>query len=176
MDEIVNSLLGEISPFDKPICVTITGQTGSGKTTLAKILAEYGFAHVSVDEIHHSFSESKLQKLQQKGVTSFSVAMLEFDEAFIDCLSSGKNIVTDFGGYKKDQRTAMKGLVESYDYEYVLVYLTANEDVRRRSLEKRNLNIGPHAPKIGKELFERIKKEFEPPENEDQLVFDNSSR
>ncbi len=126
--------------------IIVTGPTGVGKTTYSLSLSS------DIKAVRFSI-DPWMQNLFSKDMTSLDYAWMiervsrcyvQIWQVSVQILKLGGNVVLDLGFTTKEQRGHFVTLAKDIDVESEIHYLTAPKDVRKKRVEKRNIEKDPN--------------------------------
>lgn len=151
--------------------IIVTGPTGAGKTTYSLSLSKnIGAVRFSID--------SWMQNLFSKDMTSLDYAwMIErVNRCYVQIWQVGEqilkldgNVVLDLGFTTKEQRSRFAALSKELAIEPEVHYLSAPKDVRKKRVEKRNVEKDPsvYSFEVTDFMFNFMEPKYEIPDDQE---------
>lgn len=149
--------------------VVCCGKVSSGKSTFARQLeAERGFFPFSGDEwMRHFYGESPEREVFDKQLGQCTEMTYRMAERL---LARGIDVVLDFGGWRKDQRTSVRERFEALGHCCTLVYFPIDEDRQKAFLQKRQSGPAIDHYTFNAEALVALNALFEPPQADEACV------
>lgn len=151
--------------------IIVTGPTGVGKTTYSVSLSkDIGAVRFSIDPW--------MQNLFSKDMTSLDYAWMidRVNRCYVQIWQVGEqilkldgNVVLDLGFTTKEQRSYFADLSKELDVEPELHYLSAPKDVRKKRVEKRNVEKDPsvYSFEVTDSMFNFMEPKYEIPDEQE---------
>ncbi|MGH3753413.1 MAG: AAA family ATPase [Pseudonocardiaceae bacterium] len=147
-----------------PLAVLLAGITGSGKTTLAKALAAHGMIRLSVDEeVHRLHGRYGVDYPEHEYFARERPVLDVVRRQLADHLEARRDVVLDYGLWRRDERDAWKKTVEQAGGRWRLVYLPADRTTLLRRLAERNRRADANALTVTASALDDFFARFEPP-------------
>lgn len=152
--------------MSKPIVYMLCGLTGSGKTTYAKELEQQGYTRLALDE--------EVKKLVEEAGHTYPETYLEYEPAAKEkleqelksLLQQGKNVVLDYGFWKKADRDYYKKLINENGGIPKLLYFKISPEILLERLAKRNTRTDANALTVTPGMLSDFMSRFEEPTDE----------
>ena len=151
--------------------ILVCGPTGVGKTTYSlSISKEVGAIRFSIDPW--------MQTLFSKDMTSLDYSWMiervnrcyeQIWQVSEQILALNGNVVLDLGFTTKEQRKLFSDRAEKLDIDAEVHYLDASKDIRKKRVEKRNVEKDPavYAFEVTDMMFDFMEPRFEIPDQEE---------
>ncbi len=142
-----------------PTAHLICGYIGSGKTTFARQLEEErGAVRFTHDEwmVRHYGHNPPADKFHEYHA---EISRMIWEDALL-ALSLGRDVVLDFGFWRRADRDEARGKVAGYDCRMYLV--VCDEETAWARVDARNRNLGGEHLLIERHTFDALKKKVEP--------------
>lgn len=147
--------------------ILLCGISGSGKTTFARHLTKFGFIHLSLDGImwdeFGDFSPEDFMTYSQRADEILRQKLAE-------CVASGRKAVVDATLCKRAKRDSYRSFLDTFGARYGLVYCSAEPQVLRERLCRRNEHPGREAAIVTDDMLDRFLAGFEPPMSDEAYV------
>ncbi|MPV86255.1 AAA family ATPase [Ostreibacterium oceani] len=151
--------------------IIVTGPTGVGKTTYSLSLSK------DIRAIRFSI-DPWMQNLFSKDMTSLDYdwmiervnrCYVQIWQVSEQILKLDSNVVLDLGFTTKEQRGHFAALAKGLDIEPEVHYLSAPKDVRKKRVEKRNLDKDPsvYAFEVTDFMFNFMEPKYEIPDEQE---------
>ncbi|MEV4398300.1 ATP-binding protein [Nonomuraea sp. NPDC049607] len=149
----------------RPVVYLLVGLTGSGKTTYARqALEPAGVLRLSVDElVYQRHGRYGVDYPEQEYFAREAPAVAEVRERLVDLVRAGKDVVVDWGLWRRRDREEWKKLVEQAGGRWRLVYFDVPRRELLRRLVERNLREDADALTVTSEALNDFYARFEPP-------------
>lgn len=157
----------------RPVAYLLSGLTGSGKTTFAKRLEAQGVVRLSVDEeVHARHGRYGVDYPEHEYFQRQGPIVEEVQRRIAELLELGRDVVLDYGLWRRSERDAYKQLVDAHGGRWRLLYFRADRDVLLRRLAERNQREDANALLVTPRALDEFLGRFEPPEGEGEQIID----
>lgn len=151
--------------------ILLCGKIASGKTTYAKKLrSETGAVILSCDELMLTLFDSCLGSKHDDTVHRINDY---FCHLAIQLVENGTDAILDFGYWTEHERRWTLSFFHERDIDARLYYLTADANVRKKRLERRN-GLLADSPRreyiINEALLDKLEQKFEEPHDADKII------
>ncbi|GAA1640992.1 AAA family ATPase [Actinoplanes couchii] len=155
-----------------PIAYLLVGLTGSGKTTYAtRVLEPAGVVRLSVDE--RVFARHGRYGVDYPEHTYFereAPVVAEVRAETVALLSAGRDVVVDYGLWRRSERDDWRALAEQAGAEVRLLYFPVGRDELLRRLTARNRETHANALPVTAEALDAFHARFDVPVGEGEQV------
>lgn len=154
-----------------PVAVLLIGLTGSGKTRLARQLAARGMAVLSVDEqVFAAHGQYGVDYAEDEYFAKERPVVDAIQRELAAQLRAGRDVVLDYGLWRRSEREAWKALVTAAGGQWRLVYLAVNRAELLRRLTIRNRQRDANSLYVSEEALDSFFARFEPPDGDEQAI------
>jgi predicted kinase len=155
----------------RPIQYLLVGLPYSGKTTLAKkLVAEYGFKHINIDELKWEAGYTKVGD-DEVPDEAWGKIFNQADKLLIKYLKEDKNVVNEYAWVTKEWRDRARRVASKAGFETKTIYLkTSREEIEKRWRENNQSRARFHWPE---KEFRQMFLDFEEPTMEEGVVIYN---
>lgn len=144
-----------------------TGKMGAGKTTCSKLLAaQHHAVRLSEDEWLAAVYPDQIKTLKDYLVYSNRLKP-QMKKLVQSMLTVGTNVVMDFPGNTRQQRSWLKNLADEVNATHQLVFLDVPDGVCLQRIEQRRNNQPERAATDTAEVFHQVSRFFEPPDEDE---------
>ena len=151
--------------------ILVCGPTGAGKTTYSLSLSK------EIDAVRFSI-DPWMQTLFSKDMTSLDYSWMiervnrcyeQIWEVSEQILSLNGNIILDLGFTTKEERKHFFDLSKGLNIEPEIHYLDASKDIRKKRIEKRNIEKDPsiYSFEVNDMMFNFMEPKFEIPDQKE---------
>ncbi|MFF0425389.1 ATP-binding protein [Streptomyces sp. NPDC004520] len=158
-----------------PTVFLLVGLTGSGKTTHARrVLEPRGAVRLSVDEVvFERYGRYGVDYPENAYFEKEAPVVAELHERLVELVAEGRDVVWDHGLWPREEREAMKRLVESAGGRWRLMYFPVGRDELLRRLAARNERVDANALVVTTEALDDFLARFEEPRGEGEEIVDS---
>ncbi|MFE4514855.1 AAA family ATPase [Kitasatospora sp. NPDC056783] len=155
-----------------PVVFLLVGITGSGKTTYARRKLEpQGAVRLSVDEVVHArHGRYGVDYPEHAYAGKEAPVVAELRDRLVELVAAGRDVVWDHGLWPREDREAMKSLVESAGGRWRLLYFPVGRDELLRRLAERNRRGDANALIVTPEALDDFFARFEVPQGEGEEI------
>lgn len=155
-----------------PVVFLLVGLTGSGKTTYAqRRLVPAGAVRLSVDEVvFERFGRYGVDYPEDTYFAKEAPVLAEQRRRLAELVAQGRDVVWDHGLWPRQDRDAMKELVEASGGRWRLLYFPVPRAELLRRLAERNVRGDANALVVTSEALDDFFARFEPPAGEGEEV------
>jgi predicted kinase len=155
-----------------PVVYLLCGLTGSGKTTYAKRLQAGGAVRLSVDEeVYARHGRYGVDYPVSEYFERERSVVEELRHRLVELVESGRDVVVDYGLWRRSDRDAYKRLVEAHGGRWRLLYFKVDREVLGQRLADRNRRADANALTVTPTALEDFIARFEEPADEgEELV------
>ncbi len=152
--------------MNKTTLYLLCGLPGSGKTHFAKNLENVNTVRFTLDEeffkkFGKDYDKTKYAEFEE----NLKEEILEKSKQLV---KENKNVILDFGFWKKKDREVIKAMFEKLGGEVKLIFFDITKETRYKRVFGREKD-GQHD--LNLEALEKFEKEFEEPKNEKEGLF-----
>jgi predicted kinase len=152
----------------KRILYILCGLPGSGKTEYAKSLENNSNIRLTLDEeLIKRYGSNFDAKKYEEYEANIEIELLKKARFF---LTSGHNVVLDYGFWKKEKRDRYKKLADRLGVDWKLMYFECPTEELRKRLKKRNNQKKSDAQIVTSEMLDNFIVEFEVPKEEGEEI------
>ena len=156
-----------------PVVYLLCGLTGSGKTTYAKRLEAGGAVRLSVDEeVYARHGQYGVDYPMDEYFERERPVVEELRRRLVELVESGRDVVLDYGLWRRSDRDAYKRLVEAHGGRWRLLYLKVDQEVLARRLAERNRREDANALAVTPSALEDFIARFDEPVDEAEELVD----
>jgi predicted kinase len=148
----------------------LCGLTGSGKTTYATELESKGVVRLALDEEVHALHERDGVVYPDEYLKYETEAKAQLKERLQHLIQEGKDVVLDYGFWRKEDRDAYKKLIEAAGDKWKLLYFKAEPAILLQRLQLRNERTDANALTVTPDMLQDFIVRFEVPHNEGEEV------
>lgn len=153
--------------------IIVTGPTGVGKTTYSLSLSEdIGAVRFSIDPwMQNLFSEDMTSLDYDWMIERVNRCYVQIWQVSEQILKLGGNVVLDLGFTTKEQRGHFSALAMELDVDPEVHYLSAPKNIRKKRVEKRNIEKDPsvYSFEVTDFMFNFMEPKYEVPEEQELL-------
>jgi predicted kinase len=153
------------------IAVLLVGITGSGKTRLARALAARGMAVLSVDErVFAAHGRYGVDYHEHEYFAKERPVVDAIQRELQAHLREGRDVVLDYGLWRRTERDAWKAIVAKAGGQWRLVYLAVNRAELLRRIAIRNRQSDANSLYVSEEALNSFFARFEPPDDDEGAI------
>ena len=150
----------------------ICGKVGSGKTYYARKLVETQKAVLlSNDELLHDVLPNMHPGNQEDLMKRIDMYLMKKAVELVRC---GNHVILDWGFWRKEERIRLTRYFEESNIPIEWVYIRVNDDVWKKNIEKRNMEVEKRDDGssfyLNEDILERANRLFEPPEADEGMI------
>jgi predicted kinase len=155
-----------------PVVYLLCGLTGSGKTTYARRLEAGGAIRLSVDEeVYARHGRYGVDYPMSEYFERERPVVEELPRRLVELIEAGRDVVLDYGLWRRSDRDAYKRLVEAHGGRWRLLYFQVDPEVLRQRLADRNRRADANALMVTPSALEDFIARFDEPVDEgEELV------
>ncbi len=151
--------------------ILICGPTGAGKTTYSLSLSkEIGAVRFSIDPWMQTLFSKDMASLDYSWmIERVNRCYEQIWEVSEQILSLNGNVILDLGFTTKEQRKYFFDLSEGLNIKPEIHYLDASKDIRKKRVEKRNIEKDPsvYSFEVNDMMFNFMEPRFEVPDQKE---------
>jgi predicted kinase len=152
----------------------LCGLTGSGKTSYAKQLEAGGAVRLSVDEeVYARHGRYGVDYPMDEYFDRERPVVQELRRRLVELVESGRDVVLDYGLWRRSDRDAYKRLVEAHGGRWRLLYFKADREVLLQRLAERNRRGDANALTVTPSALEDFIARFDEPLDEGEELVDS---
>jgi predicted kinase len=156
-----------------PVVYLLCGLTGSGKTTYAKRLEAGGAVRLSVDEeVYARHGRYGVDYPMDEYVERERPVVEELRRRLVELVESGRDVVLDYGLWRRSDRDAYKRLVEAHGGRWRLLYFKVDREVLARRLAERHRREDANALAVTPSALGDFIARFDEPVDEGEELVD----
>jgi predicted kinase len=160
-----------------PVVYLLCGLTGSGKTTYAKRLETRGAVRLSVDEeVFVRHGRYGVNYPMEEYFQRERPVVEEPRRRLVELVESGRDVVLDYGLWRRSDRDAYKRLIEAHGGRWRLLYFKVDPEVLVWRLADRNRREDANALAVTPSALEDFVARFDEPLDEGQELVDSGGR
>ncbi|MBE1491705.1 AAA family ATPase [Plantactinospora soyae] len=151
-----------------PLVFLLVGLTGSGKTTYAKrVLEPAGAVRLSVDEeVFARHGRYGVDYPEHEYFAREAPVVAEIRERLVGLMAEGRDVVLDYGLWRRPERDAWKTLVETAGGRWRLLYFPVPRTELMRRLGLRNQLTDANALRVTERELDEFYGRFDVPVDE----------
>jgi predicted kinase len=150
-----------------PVVYLLCGLTGSGKTTYAKRLEAGGAVRLAVDEeVYARHGRYGVDYPMGEYFDRERPVVEELRRRVTELVESGRDVVLDYGLWRRSDRDAYKRLVEAHGGRWRLLYFKVDREVLLQRLTERNRRGDANALAVTPAALEDFVGRFDEPVDE----------
>jgi predicted kinase len=160
-----------------PVVHMLCGLTGSGKTTYAKRLEASGAVRLSVDEeVFARHGRYGVDYPMDEYFDRERPVVEELRCRLVELVESGRDVVLDYGLWRRSDRDSYKRLVEAHGGRWRLLYFKVDPEVLVQRLSERNRRDDANALAVTPSALEDFIARFDEPVDEGEELVDSGWR
>jgi predicted kinase len=157
-----------------PVVYLLCGLTGSGKTTYARRLEAGGAVRLSVDEeVYARHGRYGVDYSMDQYFDRERPVAEELRRRLVELVESGRDVVLDYGLWRRSDRDAYKRLVEAHGGRWRLLYFKVDREVLSQRLAERNRRDDANALAVTPSALADFIARFDEPREEGEELIDS---
>ncbi|MBR7839741.1 ATP-binding protein, partial [Actinospica durhamensis] len=158
-------------PPHTPVVHLLIGLTGSGKTTYARRLEAEGALRLSVDEeVFARNGRYGIDYPDHEYPARERPVVEDLRRRLVEAIRAGRDVVLDYGLWRRTEREAYKKLVEDAGGTWRLIYLKVDKAELLRRLRERNLRADANALPVTPDMLDDFYARFDEPNAEGEEI------
>ena len=118
--------------------IILGGNPGSGKTTISRLLEQYGFEHLSIDDFYQQTPRTPEIKNWFEDQTFLDQAYASFRKEIFDALDQDQHLVIETTGVGNRWKELVGELESKYKDRLIKIYLDTSRETSTQRIAARN--------------------------------------